>query len=53
MIEEIGRELVGKTTVILTGGVAPLLARRLRRVNRIESDLTLIGIRALWEQACR
>lgn len=42
-------ELGGQAHVVATGGLAPLIAREAPSVEAVEPDLTLIGLRIIWE----
>jgi type III pantothenate kinase len=50
LIERLLRELGGDATVIATGGLAALLAPEVRRIDHHDPDLTLDGIRRVWER---
>jgi len=50
LLERTFRELGGKSTVIATGGAAPLVVPHSRLLSRIEPDLTLEGIRIVAER---
>jgi type III pantothenate kinase len=46
MVEELGRE----TRIIATGGLAPLISRGSRLIESVETDLTLEGLRIIYER---
>jgi type III pantothenate kinase len=50
LIDRIRRELGGSATTVATGGLARLIAPETDRIDRIDSDLTLHGIRLIWER---
>ncbi len=50
LVERFRQELGSQAPVIATGGDAPLLAPLTGSLSRIEPDLTLVGIRLLWER---
>lgn len=50
MIDRISTELGHPCAVIATGGLARLIAPHARRIERIEDDLTLHGLRLLYER---
>jgi type III pantothenate kinase len=49
MVNRIERELGVKTKLIATGGYAPLLAKRISRIKVINLDLSLMGLRLIYE----
>ncbi|MBI2957604.1 MAG: type III pantothenate kinase [Chloroflexi bacterium] len=49
MVARIQAELGAKTRVIATGGLAGLIAKETRVIENVEPDLTLIGLRMIWE----
>lgn len=50
MIERIEKELGISAKVIATGGFAELIRNASTRINIIEPNLTLLGLRLLWEK---
>jgi type III pantothenate kinase len=46
MIEELGAD----TRVIATGGLAPLISRGSRLIEKVDADLTLEGLRMIYER---
>jgi type III pantothenate kinase len=50
VIEQIIRELGRQPRVIATGGLAPLIGKGSRHIEAIEKDLTLEGMRLIYEQ---
>jgi type III pantothenate kinase len=42
--------LGGKATCIATGGLAGIIAPEVRLIERVDSDLTLQGLRMVWER---
>lgn len=49
LLDRMLRELDQGATVIATGGLAPLIAPEVKRIDRLDPDLTLDGIRRVWE----
>ena len=47
-----GRELGGKPLGVATGGLAGVVARHCRSIREIVPDLTLEGLRLLFEMNC-
>jgi type III pantothenate kinase len=50
LIERLRGELGTGTKVIATGGLAPLVARGSRYISACDEQLTLTGLRLLWER---
>jgi type III pantothenate kinase len=50
LIERLAGELGGQPQVIATGGQAPLIRAGSRLVQHLDEDLTLKGLRLLWER---
>ena len=50
LTERIRRELGGNVRVIATGGLAGLIAAQTPVIERVDPDLTLLGLRLLWER---
>jgi type III pantothenate kinase len=46
MIEELGP----RTRVVATGGLAPLISRGSRLIESVDADLTLEGMRIIYER---
>jgi type III pantothenate kinase len=44
------QELGGKTTCVATGGLAPLIVPETNVFAAIEPDITLQGLRLIWER---
>ncbi len=44
------QELGGKTTCVATGGLAPLIVPETKVFAAIEPDITLQGLRLIWER---
>jgi type III pantothenate kinase len=44
---------VGKATVVATGGFASVVAEHSELIAHVNADLTLDGLRLLWEKNCR
>ncbi|MBA7639815.1 Type III pantothenate kinase [subsurface metagenome] len=49
MVRRIEQELGSKTKVIATGGYAQLLAEETPAIDIVNSDLTLVGLRLIYE----
>ena len=49
MVQRIEQELGSKTKVIATGGYAQLLAEETPAIDIVNSDLTLVGLRLIYE----
>ena len=50
LIDRIRRELGGSALTVATGGLSRLIAPETDRIDRVDSDLTLHGIRLIWER---
>ncbi|MFZ4585146.1 MAG: type III pantothenate kinase [Acidimicrobiia bacterium] len=50
LVDRFRSELGASTTVIATGGVAPLVMPHSRTIEHFEPWLTLIGLRIVWER---
>lgn len=48
IVDRIAREMKGRPIVVATGGAAAALARLCRTIRRVESDLTLQGLKLVW-----
>lgn len=51
LVERIRAEMDGDPKVIATGGLAGLIREVARTIQRVDPDLTLQGLRLVWEQA--
>jgi type III pantothenate kinase len=49
IVEEIRRELGAEAPAIATGGLADLIAPHARTIERVDPDLTLEGLRLIWD----
>jgi len=49
MLARIEKELGEKATVVATGGYAELIARETKAIDKVNLDLTLIGLRLIYE----
>lgn len=49
MIAKIKREMKAKPIVIATGGLAKLIASEAKHIDRVHPELTLEGLRHVWE----
>ncbi len=49
MLVRIQKELGGKATVVATGGYAELIARETKAIDQVNPDLTLVGLRLIYE----
>jgi type III pantothenate kinase len=52
LVRRIGRELDAEPVVVATGGLAPLLIEESETIAHHEPDLTLIGLRLVFERNC-
>jgi type III pantothenate kinase len=52
IVERMKQEFAADAKVIATGGLAELIAPETRTVNEIRSNLTLEGLRILFEVNC-
>ncbi len=50
MVKRISEEMGEQPTVIATGGFAPLMAKVTAGMDRVDTDLTLKGLRIAWER---
>jgi len=50
LVRRIVDELGGTVTVVATGGLAPLVIEHCATVSLHEPDLTLVGLRLVWEK---
>jgi len=50
LVRRIVNELGGTVTVVATGGLAPLVIEHCATVSLHEPDLTLVGLRLVWEK---
>jgi type III pantothenate kinase len=50
LVERMTGELGGRATVIATGGLAPLIAPDTSIFVAVEPDITLLGLRIVWER---
>ena len=53
LVSRINKELDRKTTVIATGGLAPLFKNSCQVIDLIDENLTLEGLRLLYEDLGR
>ena len=51
LVERMRAEMDGPPKVIATGGLAPLIQEAARTIQHVNPDLTLEGLRLVWEQA--
>lgn len=49
LIGRIVAELGGQPRIVATGGLAPVIAPLAKSIERVDEDLTLEGLRMLWE----
>jgi type III pantothenate kinase len=49
IVDRMKKELGGSVKVIATGGLAYVIARETDTVDALEPDLTLIGLRIIYE----
>jgi len=50
LMARIAKELGGRVTAIATGGLAPLIAPETTLFEAVEPDITLHGLRIIWER---
>jgi type III pantothenate kinase len=50
LVDRLVDELGGPHTVVATGGLAPLIAPMSRTIEHVEEELTLVGLRILYER---
>lgn len=50
LIDRLRRELGGRATVIATGGLAGAIAPETQKIDHVDLDLTLEGLRLIWER---
>ena len=50
LVDRIRAELDGQATTVATGGLARLIAPETDRIQHVDPDLTLHGIRLIWER---
>ncbi len=50
VVERMTAELGGEVTVVATGGLAPLVLEEVHRIDAHEPDLTLIGLRLVFDR---
>ena len=53
IVERMRAELAGggRAACIATGGMAGILAGETKSIERVEPELTLIGLKLIWERA--
>ena len=44
------KEMGDKTTIIATGGLATVLSPEIKLIDRVDPDLTLDGLRIIYER---
>ena len=50
LVERLRAEMEGNPTVVATGGLAPLMREVARSIKHVNPDLTLEGLRLIWER---
>jgi len=50
LLRRMKAELGGAATVIATGGLAPVVAPESTLIEHVDADLTLHGLRLVWER---
>jgi type III pantothenate kinase len=50
LIERISKEVGGNANVIATGGQAAIVVEHCKLVDRVEPDLTLVGLRLIFQR---
>lgn len=51
LVERLRAEMEGDPTVVATGGLAPLMREVTHTIRHVNPDLTLEGLRLIWERA--
>src|ERR1017187_2048196 len=49
LLQRLTREMIGSPVVVITGGLSTLIGPHIKAVARIAPDLTLDGLRLIWE----
>ncbi len=52
LVKRIKKELGGDAKVVATGGLAKLIAKEVDCIDAIEPELTLLGVRIIYERNC-
>jgi type III pantothenate kinase len=50
LVERVSKELGGRARVIATGGLAPMVIDHSKLIEHVEPDLTLLGLRLVFER---
>ena len=50
LLQRLTKEMQGRPMVVLTGGLSSLIGPHIQTACRIEPDLTLTGLRLIWEK---
>ena len=50
LLRRMKAELGGAATILATGGLAPVVAPESKLIEHVDQDLTLHGLRLVWER---
>ena len=52
IVERMKREMAGSPVVVATGGLAELIAEEAAAIDKVDTYLTLTGLRIIYERNC-